>query len=438
MNSNLPTDAQAGSSASRVSLKIFGVGGAGLSMLKQIATGALPDAACVAVGTPAEVAAATAGLERIILESKSSGEPGTGGEPGQGRASAEENMPQLKAACNGAEVVFIVAGLGGGAGTGISPVLARVAKEAGALVLAFVTLPFDCEGNRRRSRARHGLDQLKAEADGVICLPNQKVLKLIDDNTSVIDTFKRTGELLADGVGGVWRLLARRGLIEIHFAELRALLRDHHGESAFATAEAAGAARSREVVDKLFAHPMLDGGKTLAESDAVLVSLTGGPDLTMAEVNRVMEPINSKCARAQVLMGAAIDESFRERLAITVIAARRGESSARAGFDEAAYGGAAALAERPEPQPPNRAPGARRHSRFLPPPPALPPEKMEQLMAGQPPVPGRSRKASAKMRQGQLPLEIIAKGRFDKSEPTIHKGEDLDVPTYIRRGVALN
>src|SRR5436190_10143150 len=120
--------------------------------------------------------------------------------------------------------------------------------------------------------------------------------------------------------------MAHKGLIEIHFADLCALLRDRHGESSFATAEAAGATRSREVLDKLFAHPMLDGGNTLTESDAVLVSLTGGPDLTMSEVHRVMEHINSKCESAQMMMGATIDENFRERLAITLIAVRRDES----------------------------------------------------------------------------------------------------------------
>jgi cell division protein FtsZ len=225
-------------------------------------------------------------------------------------------------------------------------------------------------------------------------------------------------------------------LLEIHYADLCALLRERRGDSSFATAEAAGATRSREVMDKLFAHPMLDGGKTLAESDAVLVSLTGGPDLTMAEVHRVMEHINGKCERAQVVMGAAIDEAFRERLAITLIAVRRGDAH----VDKV---------ESPEQEPAhsdarssddlsthllNQENGARPHSRFVAPAPSLPQEKMEQLAARQ----TRSRKNPSKMRQGQLPLEIISKGRFDKSEPTIHKGEDLDVPTYIRRGVALN
>lgn len=421
-------------SKSTVSVKIFGVGTAGLKILEHIAKAGLPGVALAAINSDAKSLAASPAAEKISLEGRSARGVGVSGDPKRGRVVAEENLPRLKQACEGVDVAFIVTGLGGGAGTGISPVLAQAARESGALVIAFVAMPFDCEGSRRLRQAQLGLEQLKASADGVICLPNQKIFKLIDENTSVVETFRILNELLTEGVSGVWRLMAHKGLLEIHFADLCALLRDRHGESSFATAEASGATRSRDVMDKLLAHPMLDGGKTLAESAAVLVSLTGGPDLTMSEVHRVMEHINGKCERAQVLLGAAIDEGFRERLAITLIAVRRGESLMHKELVD------------DEEQPPTRiSPDldthllkkeetARPQSRFVPPAPELPPEKVQQLVAKQ----TRSRKSSSKMRQGQLPLEIISKGRFDKSEPTIHKGEDLDVPTYIRRGVALN
>jgi cell division protein FtsZ len=421
-------------SKAAVSVKIFGVGTAGINILEHVARAALPGVALAAINTDSKSLASSSAPEKISLEMKAS-RTGASGDPKRGRAAAEENLAKLKQACEGMDVVFVITGLGGGAGTGISPVLAQAARESGALVLAFVAMPFDCEGNRRLRSARLGLEQLKAAADGVICLPNQKVFKLIDENTSVVETFKTLNELLMEGVNGVWRLMAHKGLLEIHFADLCALLRDRHGESSFATAEAAGGTRSREVLDKLFAHPLLDGGKTLVESDAVLVSLTGGPDLTMAEVNRVMEHINGKCDRAQVIMGAAIDEAFRERLAITLIAVRRGESLLEKTDAEGQGHAETRSTEDLSARLLKQDDGAvRPQSRFVPPAPALPPEKVEQLVAKQ----TRSRKGSSKMRQGQLPLEIISKGRFDKSEPTIHKGEDLDVPTYIRRGVSLN
>jgi cell division protein FtsZ len=329
-------------------------------------------------------------------------------------------------------VVFILAGLGGGAGTGISPVLARAAKEAGALVLGFVTTPFACEGARRQRLAQHGLAELKSSADGVICLPNEKVLKMIDENTSVLETFKITNALLADGVRGIWRLLMHKGLIEIHFPDLAALLRDRHAESAFAVAEAMGPTRSREVIDKLLAHPMLDGGQMLGESEAVLVSLIGGPDLTMAEVNRVMEQVTRHCEHAQVIMGAAVDETFAERLAVALIAARSNPEYEAA--ESAGAGSGEELGQQLLPRSTTARPG----SRFVPPAPALPPEQVQQLLTRQTRGGSRQRKSPTRLRQTQLPLEIVSRGRFDKSEPTIHKGEDLDVPTYIRRGVALN
>jgi cell division protein FtsZ len=416
-----------------ISVKVFGVGGAGINVMELMLKESLPGVGFVAVNTDAQSLAASSATEKVHLETQPLRGLGTGGDPDRGHALAEEQLPKLKSLCEGVDVVFILAGLGGGAGTGISPVLAGAAKEAGALVLGFVTTPFDCEGGRRQRLAQYGLAELKAAADGVISLPNQKVFKMIDENTSVLETFKITNDFLAAGVRGVWRLLMHKGLIEIHFSDLAALLRDRHGESCFAVAEAMGPTRSREVMDKLLAHPMLEDGQMLGESDAVLVSLMAGPDLTMAEVNRVMEQVNRQCEHAQVIMGAAIDEAFKERLAVTLIAARRSaepEASGEAG--EAGSGEELAAQLLPQSS------TGRRGSRFLPPAPTLPPDQLQQLLARQGRGGSHPRKGLPKLRQGQLPLEIVSKGRFDKSEPTIHKGEDLDVPTYIRRGVALN
>ena len=238
-------------------IKIFGVGGAGVALLDALNAEEFAGAGFAAINTDAASLAASSATVKIHLETKLLRGLGTGGDPERGRALAEEQFSTLKSACDGANVVLIIAGLGGGAGSGISPVLARAAKETGALVLAFVTLPFDCERNRRQQQAQQGLEQLKSVADGVICLPNQKTFKLIDDNTSVLDTFRITGGLLVEGVRGVWRLLTRPGLIQIHFDDLCALVRDRHSESAFAFVEASGPARSREAVEKLLAHPLL-------------------------------------------------------------------------------------------------------------------------------------------------------------------------------------
>src|SRR5664279_1951018 len=322
MNTIAQTQAVVEIPKKNISVKVLGVGGAGIAVMALMRKSGLPGASFAAVETDAQSLAASSASEKVHLETQLLRGLGTGGDPDRGRALAEEQSPKLKSLCEGADVVFILAGLGGGAGTGISPVLARAAKEAGALVLGFVTTPFACEGSRRQRLAQQGLAELKSSADGVICLPNQKVLKMIDENTSVLETFKITNELLADGVRGIWRLLMYKGLIEIHFPDLAGLIRDRHTESAFAVAEAMGPTRSRDVMEKLLAHPMLDGGQMLGESEAVLVSLVGGADLTMLEVNRVMEQVNRKCEHAQMIMGAAIDETFNERLSVAIIATR--------------------------------------------------------------------------------------------------------------------
>jgi cell division protein FtsZ len=408
-------------------IKIFGVGGAGVVLGDTLDQGEFVGANFAAIDTDAQSLAASSATVKIHLETKLLRGLGTGGDPERGHALAEEQFSTLKAACEGAEVVFIVAGLGGGAGSGVSPVLARAAKESGALVLAFVTLPFLCEGNRRRQQADNSLEQLRPIADGVICLPNQKAFKLIDENTSVLDTFRITGGLLAEAIRGVWRLLTRPGLIQIHFDDLCGLVRDRHSESVFAFVETAGPARSREIIEKLLAHPLLDEGRALAGANAVLVSLTGGKDLTMAEVNRVMEKINQQCEPAQVIMGAAIDPGMANKLSVVLIAAKNSVEKTQlpvsADFSNQNHSSLEANGDGlPE--------GPRFDRRSLP---AAPAHQREPIVSR----PGR-RRDKQKPVQTQLPLAIVSKGRFDKSEPTIHKGEDLDIPTYIRRGVPLN
>jgi cell division protein FtsZ len=427
MNTNPETPAMEMEASHSRTIKIIGVGGAGVSLLDTLDSQEFAGAGLVAINTDGASLAASAATVKIHLETKLLRGLGTGGDAERGQAIAEEQFATLKTACDGADVVLILTGLGGGAGSGISPVLARAAKETGALVLAFVTLPFQCEGNRRQQQAKQSLEQLKTVADGVICLPNQKAFKLIDENTSVLDTFRITGGLLVEGVRGVWQLLTRPGLIQIHFDDLCALVRDRHSENSFAFVEASGAGRSREIVEKLIAHPLLDEGRALTESDAVLVSLMGGTDLTMAEVNRVMEQISRHCEHAQIIMGAVVDAELKNRLSVTIIAAKQNSTTQSSAATATPISASESTSGR-------NAVG-RSGARCVTPAPAFSLDQREQTLAKNA---TRPRKATPKMRQEQLPLAIISKGRFDKSEPTVHKGEDLDIPTFVRRGVALN
>ena len=217
-----PTDLAQETPAPRqtFSIRVLGVGGAGCNAVGHLARESLPGVEFAVMSTDVAVLGQSPVRARLNLGSRLSRGLGAGGDPERGRAAAEEEVSGIRALCAGADIVFVVAGLGGGTGTGASPVVARVAKETGALVLGIVMLPFDCEGTRRGRQAQLGLHELKNAADGVICLPNQKVFKLVDEKTSLIEAIQVSNELVAQGIRGIWRLLARPGLIRVDFADL--------------------------------------------------------------------------------------------------------------------------------------------------------------------------------------------------------------------------
>ena len=433
---NLPDSAET-NATQKTSIKVFGIGGAGCNAMNAIVAENIPGVTLVALNTDAQSLADCAATEKVCLGAKLTHGLGAGGDPEVGREAAETDLESLREYSGDAKIVFIICGLGGGTGTYASSVMARVAKESGALVLGIVTMPFEFEGRRRYRQAQLGLQQLKSVADAVICLPNQKVFKLIDEKTTLPDAFEIMNEFLAHGVSGISRLLTQNGLINIDFTDLCSVTRNLHSESSFATAKASGENRARQVVEKLFAHPMLENGELLGRSDSILVSLAGGADLTMAEVNLVMTEINRHCDEAHVVFGAVIDEAFANRLSVTVVA------SGSKGHEEKVSvpvsnlrNTVSSTQQQPDSHFLNSNSGSRPPSRIVAPAPELTNEKKEQLLTKQ--GGGRQRKAGDRMRQRELPLEIISKGRFEKSEPTIHRGEDLDLPTYIRRGIALN
>ncbi len=414
-------------------MKVFGVGGAGCNILADLLRSGLAGVECVAMNTDAAALERCAVPARLALGSRLTRGLGAGGDPERGRAAAEEDREKLQGLCAGADVIFLLAGLGGGTGTGAGPVLAEVARQTGALVLGLVVLPFDWEGGRRQRQAQFGLHHLRAAADSVVCLPNQKLLSLVPDKTSLTESFATAHDLLARGVHGIRRLLVQPGLINVDFADVCAVTRDRHTDCVLATAEAQGDSRTHDLVEKLLRHPLLEEGRPLADSSGVLVSLVGGPDLSLTDVNDVMEQLHHHCEHSHVILGAAIDPDFSSRIAVTLLSARRNGKEA-AGALAASETDAADLVPG---EAPFIDPGAsgRPASRIVAPPPTITPENASQMLNGLAP---RARRKAIKMVQGQLPLEIISKGRFEKSEPTIRSGEDLDVPTYLRHNLVLN
>jgi len=413
-------------------VKIIGVGGAGSAAVEHMARTDFRQLPLALVHTNARVLEQRAVDTKLLVGINRTHGLGTGGDLELARVMGENELPRLQELCQGAELVFIIAGLGGGTGTGLTPVLAKAAKDAGALVIAMVTTPFDFEGPRRMKQAQHGLNTLRAAVDAVICIPNQKLSKLLDANTTIVDAFAHTNELLSRSLRGIWQMLTRPGLINVDFAYLYSVLRGRHVESALATAEAQGENRARDIIEQVLANPFLDGGQALASADQVLVSLTGGQDLTLAEINRIMETLNRHIENGQLILGTAIDRDSGGKITLTLVASRNakgtllGESSGEMSRSVTPAGEytSSFIEDAATPRP---------HPRFVAPPPASTPERARELMDRK-----SVRRKGSKWTQELLNLEIVSRGRFEKSEPTIHHGADLDVPTYIRRGVPLN
>lgn len=426
-------DAKSGAS---LKLRVIGLGGAGCHIAETLhGVGLGGDADFFAINADSQALEDCRVENKFALGSKVTGGLGTGGEPDRGRVAAMEDIEDLESLCKDCDLIFLIAGLGGGTGTGAAPLIAAAAKKAGALVLAVVTLPFDCEGTRRREQAAAGMHELQKTADGVICLPNQMVFKLINGKTTLVETFKTTNEYVAQGVRAIWKLVSETGLINVDFADLCALIRGREANSSFATVEASGPHRVRDAVDRLLNHPLLGEGETLPEAEAVLVSLCGSSDLSMADVDRVMELLTRNCGNAQIKLGAAVDDSMGDRISVTLVAASKPKvTTPPTALEEEA----------------NRLDGAGDNglsvSTFVGKPAernstAETPqeEEPEEPTVTTPPVRAwRTRRKRVRVNHPQLPLDLIPKGRFEKSEPTVRNGEDLDVPTFVRRGLVLN
>jgi len=415
------------------SIKILGVGNAGVRILEQLPRAELADVNLAAVNAEPGTLASSTAPERIELDKQLLSGLGSGW-----AGASDVQVAAVRECSEGVQVVIVIAGLGGRTGTQVSAAIAKAAKDAGACVLAFVTLPFDCEGSLRFSAARHGLAQLQTLADAVFPLPNQEVCSLIDEATNLTDAFNASSQLLVNTVVNVCRALNSSNVMGMEFSDLCSLTWQLGRECAFGSAEARGSDRARAVVEKLLATPMLDGGRTLAGAETVMISVVGGSDLRVSEVNQIMRLVGEHCQGAPMVMGAGLCQGLTDLAVVVAVAPQGGRARSRAEEPTAVvdYEEVAKTARfETHFLSPGQSP--RPESRFVPPPPSLTQQEREQILTRQA-ASGRGRKTPLRLRQGHLNLEIISKGRFDKTEPTVHKGEDLDVPTYIRRGVAMN
>lgn len=299
-------------------LKVLGVGGGGSNAVDRMIEAGVKGVEFIAINTDAQALLHSAAPHRIRIGDKLTKGLGSGGNPVIGQKAAEESSEELTEALRGADMVFITAGMGGGTGTGASPVIAQIARNLGALTVAVVTKPFTFEGNRRRAVAEEGIAQLKPNVDTLIVIPNDRLLQITDRNTSMLDAFRIADDVLRQGIQGISDLITIRGLINLDFADVKAIMADA-GSALMAIGYGTGEKRMVEAAQAAISSPLLeisiDGAK------GVLFNVTGGPELTMWEVNEAAEIIaRAADPDANIIFGAVIDENMRDEVKITLIA----------------------------------------------------------------------------------------------------------------------
>jgi cell division protein FtsZ len=299
-------------------LKVLGVGGGGSNAVDRMIEAGVKGVEFIAINTDAQALLHSSAPHRIRIGDKLTKGLGSGGNPVIGQKAAEESSEELTEALRGADMVFITAGMGGGTGTGASPVIAQIARNLGALTVAVVTKPFTFEGNRRRAVAEEGIAQLKPNVDTLIVIPNDRLLQITDRNTSMLEAFRIADDVLRQGIQGISDLITIRGLINLDFADVKTIMADA-GSALMAIGYGTGEKRMVEAAQAAISSPLLeisiDGAK------GVLFNVTGGPELTMWEVNEAAEIIaRAADPDANIIFGAVIDENMRDEVKITLIA----------------------------------------------------------------------------------------------------------------------
>lgn len=421
--------------------KVIGIGSAGGNIVAALLL-PQPGLSVLAVNTDARALSSLSIQEKIVLGEQRTRGWGSGGDPEVGKAAAEADRRKISSFGEEADLVFLIAGLGGGTGTGATPVFIDEVRESGAMVLSVTTTPFEFEGSKRSEQAQEGLMEIGSRGDGVICLSNESLLAHGPEGESLQETLQRINQYIAKAVLSLHRLFTRPGLVHLDFADVAAAARGGGGESALFVATAEGSNRADELGKKIRSFCESMGSQELSMIKTVLVGVAAGSDLGMNEVRQVVEHITSQFPEAQLLLGAALDETMGNQMEVLFLGTIGEKHSNEPPGSETKTAG---TFQRHSPAISTDSPGiwteakaSRPRSRFVAPPPQLSPEEKEKLFSQQKRSGKTRKKSDNRMRQGTLGLEIISKGRFEKSEPTIHHGEDLDVPTYIRRGIPLN
>ena len=453
-----------------IPIKVVGVGSAGSNALDRVLLDGMDKGDLIAVNTDVQSLASSVAARKVQLGRTCTRGLGTGGDPELGYQAAIESADEIRQAIAGARMIFICAGLGGGTGSGAAPIVAQLAREAGSLVIAFATLPFSFEGKRRDAQAQDALARLNEIANAVICFENDRMGDMVAPKAGIHQAFGVADMTISQSVRSIVNLIQRPGLIRIGFDDLFAALRSQNGRCLFGFGESDSDNRAHDALTQALKNPLMDKGRMLSEAAHVLVQVAGGPGMTLSEVEILMRELGRHVRdHTQIVFGTAVDGKMGNRLSVTIISSLASEDSVVAqqmpASPEPFLAPPPAVLEQIEepPAPPKidivpepeiahpSQPAAGDLIAFEPPPAAEapPPAPIPSIKKPAPrlippkkkPVvekeakPPKEKYIQAK--QEVLQFEPVTRGRFEKSEPTIVEGQDLDIPTFLRKNIRV-
>ncbi|MCS6872523.1 MAG: cell division protein FtsZ [Anaerolineae bacterium] len=403
-------------------IKVVGVGGGGSNAVNRMIEEGLGGVEFIAVNTDSQALTLSKARTRVRIGEKLTRGLGAGGNPEIGRKAAEESADELYEVLRGADMVFITSGMGGGTGTGAAPIIAQIAKELGALTIGVVTKPFSFEGARRIATAEMGIEELKSRVDTLIVIPNDRLLQIMDKKTPLNAAFRIADDVLRQGIQGISEVITVPGLINLDFADVRAIMSEG-GAALMAVGTASGDDRARKAAEMAISSNLLD--VTIDGARGILFNVTGGPDMSLFEVNEAAAIIKETAhPDVQLIFGAVIDENMRDQIRITVIATgfeRPSPLGSRPTVKSSATDWRAqAAAARQAAQAHSSQQAARQQA---PVPPAEPRESREARPT--PPAHSAPQPPPAPSPSAQQPPA--------SSNPSAYSSDDLDIPTFLRR-----
>ncbi len=300
-------------------IRVVGAGGAGCNAVNTMIAAHLDRVDFIAANTDIQALAANMAPLKLQLGMSLTKGLGAGANPEMGREAALESKEQITAALEGADMVFVTAGMGGGTGTGAAPIIADIAKSLGALTVGVVTKPFLFEGNKRRKQAEQGMVELKAAVDTLITIPNQRLLTLSNQPMPLLETFKRADEVLLNAVQGISDLIQYHGYINVDFADVKTIMSDK-GLALMGTGRSNGDKRALQAMQQAISSPLLED-VTIDGATGLLINITGGRDMTLQEVNEALTLVHDAAdSDAEIIFGSLIDETIQDEVKITIIA----------------------------------------------------------------------------------------------------------------------